>query len=40
MTKPVARDAIYRHRRFQSEDIEQCVRWYITFRQSYRTLLR
>jgi len=39
MTKPVARDAIYRHRRFQSEDIEQCVRWYITYRLSYRDLV-
>ncbi|HUQ10996.1 MAG TPA: IS6 family transposase [Steroidobacteraceae bacterium] len=39
MTKPVARDAIYRHRRFQAEDIEQCVRWYITYRLSYRDLV-
>jgi hypothetical protein len=39
MTKPVARDAIYRRRRFQAEDIEQCVRWYITYRPSYRDLV-
>jgi hypothetical protein len=38
MTKPVARDAIYRRRRFRTEDIEQCVRWYITYRLSYRDL--
>jgi transposase-like protein len=39
MTKPIARDAIYRHRRFQAEDIEQCVRWYIIYRLSYRDLV-
>lgn len=38
MTKPVARDAIYRRRRFSAETIELCVRWYITYRLSYRDL--
>ena len=38
MTKPIERDAIYRGRRFQSETIELCVRWYITYRLSYRDL--
>ena len=36
MTKPIERDAIYRGRRFQTETIELCVRWYITYRLSYR----
>jgi transposase-like protein len=39
MTKAAARDPIYRRRRFQAEDIEQCVRWYITYRLSYRDLV-
>jgi len=39
MTKPVVRDAIYRRRRFQAEDIALCVRWYITYRLSYRDLV-
>ena len=39
MTKAIARDAIYRRRRFQAKDIEQCVRWYITYRLSYRDLV-
>jgi hypothetical protein len=30
MTKPIARDPIYRRRRFEVEIIELCVRWYIT----------
>jgi hypothetical protein len=30
MTKPIARDPIYRRRRFEAEIIELCVRWYIT----------
>jgi hypothetical protein len=38
MTKPVERDLIYRGRRFQTETIELCVRWYITYRLSYRDL--
>jgi transposase-like protein len=38
MTRPIALDAIYRRRRFQAEIIELCVRWYITYRLSYRDL--
>jgi transposase-like protein len=38
MTKPVERDALYRRRRFSAEIIETCVRWYITYRLSYRDL--
>ena len=38
MTKAVERDPIYRRRRFQSETIELCVRWYLTYRLSYRDL--
>jgi transposase-like protein len=39
MTKAVARDPIYRRRRFQSGTIELCVRWYLTYRLSYRDLV-
>ena len=39
MTKPIIRDAIYRRRRFDTEIIELCVRWYITYRLSYRDLV-
>ncbi len=39
MTKPIARDPIYRRRRFEAESIELCVRWYITYRLSYRDLV-
>ena len=39
MTKRAARDAIYRGRRFPAETIELCVRWYITYRLSYRDLV-
>src|ERR1700677_328802 len=39
MSKTVARDPIYRRRRFQSETIELCVRWYLTYRLSYRDLV-
>jgi transposase-like protein len=38
MTKPIARDSIYHRRRFDAEIIELCVRWYITYRLSYRDL--
>ncbi len=38
MTQPIERDPIYRGRRFQNETIELCVRWYITYRLSYRDL--
>jgi acetyltransferase-like isoleucine patch superfamily enzyme len=39
MTRAVARDPIYRRRRFSTETIELCVRWYITYRLSYRDLV-
>lgn len=38
MTRRIERDLIYRCRRFSAETIEQCVRWYITYRLSYRDL--
>lgn len=39
MTRAVSRDPIYRRRRFSAEIIELCVRWYITYRLSYRDLV-
>jgi len=39
MTAAIARDPIYRGRRFQPEIIELCVRWYLTYRLSYRDLV-
>jgi transposase-like protein len=39
MTKPIARDAIYRKRVFDAEVLELCVRWYITYRLFYRDLI-
>jgi transposase-like protein len=39
MTKPIARDPIYRRRSFDAEIIELCVRWYISYRLSYRGLV-
>jgi transposase-like protein len=39
MTKPIARDVMYRGRAFEAEVIELCVRWYITYRLSYRDLV-
>jgi transposase-like protein len=39
MARAVARDPIYRRRRFSVETIELCVRWYITYRLSYRDLV-
>ena len=30
---------MYRRRRFDGEIIELCVRWYITYRLSYRDLV-
>ena len=38
MTKPIARDPIYRRRGF-AEITELCVRWYISYRLSYRDLV-
>jgi hypothetical protein len=34
MTKPIARDPMYRRRSFDADIIELCVRWYITYRLS------
>lgn len=39
MTQAIARDPIYRCRRFEPEIIELCVRWYLTYRLSYRDLV-
>ena len=39
MTSPIPRDAIYRRRHFSPEIIEICVRWYLTYRLSYRDLV-
>jgi hypothetical protein len=39
VTQPIARDAIYRRRRFPRDVIETCVRWYLTYRLSYRDLV-
>jgi transposase-like protein len=39
MTKPIARDSIYRRRSFDADIIELCVRWYSTYRLSYRDLV-
>src|SRR5450759_668407 len=38
MTKPIVRDPMYRQRAFDADIIELCVRWYITYRLSYRDL--
>jgi transposase-like protein len=39
MTQPIPRNAIYRRRVFDAEIIELCVRWYISYRLSYRDLV-
>jgi transposase-like protein len=39
MTAAISRDRIYRRRRYPPEVIELCVRWYITYRLSYRDLV-
>src|SRR5271169_6573899 len=39
MIKPIARDLIYRRHRFDAEIVELCVRWYVTYRLSYRDLV-
>jgi transposase-like protein len=39
MTKRIARDAMYRRRSFDADIIEHCIRWYITYRLSYRDLV-
>lgn len=38
MTKPLERDPIYLKRHFDAEIIVLCVRWYITYKLSYRDL--
>jgi transposase-like protein len=39
MTKSIARDSMYRRRSFDADIIDLCVRWYITYRLSYRDLV-
>jgi transposase-like protein len=39
VTQPIGRDAIYRRRRFSRDVIETGVRWYLTYRLSYRDLV-
>jgi hypothetical protein len=39
MTKPIVRDPISRNQPFDADIIELCVRWYITYRLSYRDLV-
>ncbi len=39
VTQPTERDAKYRRRRLPREVIEGCVRWYLTYRLSYRDLV-
>jgi hypothetical protein len=39
VTQPIERDAIYRRRRLPREVIGGCVRWYQTYRLSYRDLV-
>jgi transposase-like protein len=39
VTQPIERDASYRRRRFPRDVIETCVRWYLTYRLSYRDLV-
>jgi transposase-like protein len=38
MPQATSRDPIYRRRRYSAQLIEQCVRWYLTYRLSYRDL--
>src|SRR5215472_8424570 len=38
MPEAASRDPIYRRRRYCPQLIEQCVRWYLTYRLSYRDL--
>jgi transposase-like protein len=39
MTQPIVRDAIYRRFRFAPKIIETTVRWYISYRLSYRNMV-
>ena len=38
MPRAASRDPIYYRRRYSPEVIELCVRWYLTYRLSYRDL--
>lgn len=38
MPRTAPRGAIYHRRRYDPEVIELCVRWYLTYRLSYRDL--
>lgn len=38
MPRAASRDRIYYRRRYSAEVIERCVRWYVTYRLSYRDL--
>ena len=38
MPEAASGDPIYRRRRYSPHLIEQCVRWYLTYRLSYRDL--
>lgn len=39
MTKPLPRDIIYLNRKFDAGIIVLCVRWYMTYKLSYRDLV-
>ena len=39
MPRAAARDRIYYWRRYPAEVIELCVRWYLTYKLSYRDLV-
>ena len=39
MMQAIARDPIYRKRAFDADIIVLCVRWYISYRLSYRDLV-
>ena len=39
MTKPIARDPMFRKRVFDVDIIVQCVRWYLSYRLTYRDLV-
>ena len=39
MTKPIVRDPIYRNRHFDADVIQLCIRWYVTYRLSFRDLV-
>ena len=39
MTKPIERDPILRKRVFDVDSIVLCVRWYVSYRLTYRDLV-